>query len=295
MYLLDNLLPIPRTSGFAMEGYFVWCGSIIKVGTTYQLFASRWPESTGFPDGYRDYSEIVRAEAKCPEGPYTFQEVVIGKRDGDFWDSKMAHNPSIVRHGNTFVLYYIGSAKSSNLRTVGYATAASITGPWTRCDAPMALSRDANNPAPLVETNGNITLAYRDDHLHMGIAKANRYDTDYCTVNSDIIPHARLEDPFLYYRDGAYHIICEDNEGTLTGHVRWGVHLTSPNAVDWTTGDPLIAYDHTITWDDGETIQLERRERPQLLFDAAGNITHLVTGALYRGKSWCLIQPISSR
>ncbi|HKJ68083.1 MAG TPA: hypothetical protein VKA68_09025, partial [bacterium] len=44
--------PVPKESGFKMSGWFVWGGSPIQVGETYHLFASRWPDSTGFPQGY---------------------------------------------------------------------------------------------------------------------------------------------------------------------------------------------------------------------------------------------------
>lgn len=30
----DSLLPAPRHGGFAMDGYFLWCSSVIKVGDT---------------------------------------------------------------------------------------------------------------------------------------------------------------------------------------------------------------------------------------------------------------------
>ena len=95
--LRERLQPVNRDSGFRMPGYFVWCGSAIKVGATYHLFAARWPETTKFPEGYRQHSEIVRATAARPEGPYTFQEVVIGARAAGRWDSGMAHNPAIYR------------------------------------------------------------------------------------------------------------------------------------------------------------------------------------------------------
>jgi hypothetical protein len=41
--LKDCLLPAPKNGGFAMDGYILWCSSVIKVGDTYHMFASRWP------------------------------------------------------------------------------------------------------------------------------------------------------------------------------------------------------------------------------------------------------------
>jgi len=30
--IIDRLLPVPNDSGFRQEGYFVWCGSMIRDG-----------------------------------------------------------------------------------------------------------------------------------------------------------------------------------------------------------------------------------------------------------------------
>lgn len=94
---------IAPKSGFRMTGYHVWCGSAIEVEGCFHLFASRWPVETGFPDGYRQHSEIVRAVADAPEGPYRFDEVVIGKRAPGRWDSAMAHNPAVYRWGERLI------------------------------------------------------------------------------------------------------------------------------------------------------------------------------------------------
>lgn len=37
---------------------------------------------------------------------------------------------------------------------------------------------------------------------------------------------------------------------------------------------------------------MERRERPQLVFNDEGVVSHLYTGVLYQGKTWCVVQPI---
>ena len=132
--------PVAPGSGFAMPGWFVWCSSAIKVGNEYHLFAARWPETTTFPEGYRAHSEIVRAVAQRPEGPYVFQEVVIGARAGGQWDSGMAHNPAIYKVGDTFVLYYIGSATDSRYRQIGIATAKAGT---TASQAPSSCASPA--------------------------------------------------------------------------------------------------------------------------------------------------------
>ena len=181
----ERLQPAPAGSGFRMDGYHVWCGSAIKADGEYHLFAARWPADGKFPEGYRDHSEIVRATARQPLGPYTFQEVVIGRRDGGFWDSHMAHNPTIHKIGGTYVLFYIGSdghtpqAKSKILmRMVGYATAPSVRGPWQRC-ARAIVEGDSNNPAVYVEADGSVKLMFRDAALRVSVATAKAYAGPY--------------------------------------------------------------------------------------------------------------------
>src|SRR6476659_4872613 len=142
----SKIKPAIKDAGFKMEGYILWCPSVIKVGNTYHLFASRWPEKYGL-GGWTTYSEIVRATSNNLNGPYTFQEVVIQKREG-FWDNDRAHNPKITKMGDKYVLYYISSANET-----GYAWSKSITGPWNRIDK---VAMNFSNPAPIAMPDGSV-------------------------------------------------------------------------------------------------------------------------------------------
>lgn len=204
----NALEPVAKGTGFAMDGYFVRCGSVIKVGDAYDMFASRWPTNTKFPDGYRQHSEIVRAEASRPEGPYVLKEVVIGKRAAGKWDSAMAHNPAIYQVGGTFVLLYIGSDVGSNRRQIGLATASSVAGPWTRRDKPLdlGLAADANNPAAWFEPDGSVKLVWRTANLRVCESVAKSFEGPYTLVNSNLWPAAKLEDFFIFKKGGAFHL-----------------------------------------------------------------------------------------
>jgi len=58
---------VPKNGGFRMDGYWVWCGSVIKAEDgRYHLFASRWPRDITFHPGWMTNSEIVRAVADKP-------------------------------------------------------------------------------------------------------------------------------------------------------------------------------------------------------------------------------------
>jgi len=286
---------VPKDSGFKMEGYWIWGGSMIKVDSTYHLFASRWIKDGAFPEGYRQNSEIVRATSDTPIGPFKFEEVVIGERDSLFWDSNMAHNPTIHKIGEEYVLFYIGSDFSTYLnnsknllRRVGYASSKSVTGPWQRSDKPV-IHAESNNPAILAE-GSTIKLLYRDQKLRVFLAESDNYKGPYKIVNDNLWPDSPLEDFYLYKSGNQYHIICEDNVGGVSGHERWGVHLFSLNGIDnWKKYDPVVVYDHDILLDDNPVLKLVRRERPQLLIED-GFITHLINGVYDGNNSWC--QPV---
>lgn len=290
--------PVSESSGFKMDGYWVWGGSIIKVDSAYHMFASRWPKKEEFPTGYTNDSEIVRATSKSAEGPYEFQEIVIGERDSIYWDANMAHNPTIHKIGEHYILFYIGSDFKKQdgwppfHRTIGYATSESINGPWHRSDDPV-IAQESNNPAVYIEKNGNIKLMFRSADLRVLMATSQSYGEPFTIVNDNAWPQCKLEDFYLFKLNDQYHCICEDNVGEVSGHIRWGIHLYSDDGIrEWKEYDPLVVYDHEIKYEDGSSQHFTRRERPQLLI-TEGEITHLITG-VYNGKdSWC--QPVQLR
>ena len=296
--LRERLQPISGQSGFRMEGYWVWCGSVIKVDSVYHLFASRWPKKNKFPDDYFCESEIVRATSRSPMGPYTFSEVVIGERDSSFWDSNMAHNPTIHKIGDDYVLFYIGSdfttlrpGSRHLLRRIGYATAKRVEGPWKRCGQPL-INAESNNPSVWVESDRSVKLLYRDENLKVKIAEAPGYNGPFVLRNENVWPEARLEDFYSFKSEGKYHFICEDNEGKVTGKLRWGAHFVSENGIDnWQLASPVVAYDHSIARINGDTLHCVRRERPQL-FIQDNQITYLLNGVYDGHQSWCQPQEI---
>lgn len=83
------------------------------------MFASRWRNTLPMHPGWLLESEIVRAESETPEGPYTFQEVVTPARGAEYWDGRTTHNPHIMKCGDTYVLYYIGSTHPVPRRPAG--------------------------------------------------------------------------------------------------------------------------------------------------------------------------------
>ena len=286
---------VPRESGFKMDGYWIWGGSMIKVDSLYYLFASRWKKTGPFPEGYRLNSEIVLATSKSPLGPFVFEKVVIQKRDPSFWDSNMSHNPTIHRIGDEFVLFYIGSdfttynANSKSLmRRIGYASSKSINGPWKRSDKPL-IDSESNNPAILMD-DLKVELFYRDENLKVFLLEADNFKGPYKTKNDNLWPDSKLEDFYAFKANNQFHLICEDNIGAVSGHLRWGIHLFSEDGGKrWKKYNPVIVYNHDLLFTDNSVLRCKRRERPQLLIEN-GEITYLINGVYDGENSWC--QPV---
>lgn len=90
----STMLPAPRGGGFRMEGYWVWCGSVVQgEDGKFHMFASRWPKTLPMHPGWMTASEIVRADSDTPEGPYRFCEVALPARGAEYWDGRCTHNP----------------------------------------------------------------------------------------------------------------------------------------------------------------------------------------------------------
>lgn len=213
----ERIQSVPLENGLAMEDYWVWCGSpALGEEGRYHLFASRWPKSVCFAPNWTSNSEVVRAVADRPEGPYEFQEVVLPPRPG-YWDATMTHNPTIRRHGNDWILYYTGvrlvqpdgsdAPPQADLneddykrawlsKRIGIATAKSIAGPWTRRDAPILETRAGkwdtditSNAAPTIRPDGSAILIYKSSNgrmergpeapLKLGVAIADHWSGPY--------------------------------------------------------------------------------------------------------------------
>ncbi|MEE1945285.1 glycoside hydrolase family protein [Pedobacter sp. KR3-3] len=293
--LKDAMQPAVKNGGFKMEGYILWCPSVIKVGDTYHLFASRWPEKYGL-GGWTTYSEIVRATSKNLYGPYEFKEVVIQKRP-DFWDNDRAHNPKIVKAGDTFVLYYISSANET-----GYAYSKSITGPWTRIDK---LAMPFSNPAPLVKKDGSVYVFGRKSVDNIRIAQAYQapaFNGIYTLVNDqyNLLPDKnQLEDPTIWWAKNQYNVILSDFRGDATGTPKNGAQYASKDGINYVLVSKESIYTKTVTYDDGTEQTFRRRERPFVFVNEKEQVTAFFTACLSQAKdgsekSWIEVNPVKN-
>ncbi|WP_218061021.1 glycoside hydrolase family protein [Bacillus sp. FJAT-26390] len=315
--IAGRMLPAPRSGGFKMEGYWVWCGSVVKgEDDRFHMFASRWPMTVPMHPGWLLASEIVRAVSDTPEGPYVFQEIVLPARGAEYWDGRSTHNPHIVKHNGVYLLYYMGTTHPlpepvpgmecglgdprtivarSNKR-VGLAVSDSVFGPWRRSDAPLLPTRPGrfdsyltSNPAPCVREDGSVLLIYKArrhegndfGQMTIGVAEAEHWSGPYKVMSEDpVFPPAEfhIEDPFIWQTEEGYSLIAKDMDGTLGGEKHGGIQASSKDGLQWALSEQPQAYSRTVRWDDGTVQTMGSMERPFLLFQN-GKPTHLFAAA----------------
>ena len=215
------------TTGFQLDDYWVWDGSVVKGDDgLFHMFASRWPKNITFHPGWMLMSEVVHATADRVEGPYTFVDVVLPARGAEYWDGRATHNPTIRKHGDTYLLFYMGSTHPlenpeadvplllsdprcivarANKR-IGLATSKSPYGPWTRSDQPVLETKPGtfysfltSNPAPVINDDGSVLLIFksrryigslrnpRHSGMMLGLARAKHYSGPYEVVGDEPI------------------------------------------------------------------------------------------------------------
>lgn len=309
----SRMLPAPRNGGFRMDGYWVWCGSVVQgEDGRFHMFASRWPKTLPMHPGWMIASEIVRADSDTPEGPYQFREVVLPARGAEYWDGRCTHNPHIVKHGDKYLLYYTGSTHPfaepeppedfgledpqcivarANKR-VGLAVADSVFGPWNRPDLPILPTRPGkfdsfltSNPAPCVQADGSVLLIYKarqyEGNMHgkmtIGAVYADHFAGPYRVLSDEPVfpPQTfHIEDPFIWKTSAGYSLIAKDMEGHMCGEKYGGIYAHSADGRQWSLQEKVLAYSRTVLWDDGTLQTLGNLERPFLLFQN-GKPTHL--------------------
>lgn len=301
----ERLLPAPPGGGFRMDEWWVWCGSAIRgEDGRYHMFASRWPRALPFAAHWLTNSEVVRAVAEKPEGPYRFEEVVLAPRGGRFWDGRTTHNPTIHRAGDTWLLYYIGTTYSGETpapgrpmkpgtpmqlearanQRIGLATAKSVHGPWTRLDRPILEPRPGKwdalmttNPAPCVLADGGVLLVYKatrdqKDLLRMGVARAKHWRGPYQRAKDGELfhfanPDDHVEDAYVWRTARGFELIMKDMRGGISGERGGGIHAVSADGLEWKVSQPALAWRRTLAFQDGSRRTFARVERPQLLIE----------------------------
>jgi hypothetical protein len=298
--LKEALLPVPESAVFKMEGYYLWDPSVIKVGDTYHLFCSRWPEKDGMI-GWKQ-SHVIRATSKSLFGPYQFQQVVLHPSNHP-WATQAIHNPKITKVGNKFLLYHLGVPQWKT----GFALADSIQGPWTPVPNPVI---PTNNPALLIRPDGT---AYAVGKYKPRIFRDGKWDANmqafeaadvmgpYKLIQDTLnrLPNNfELEDPTIWWANNQYNVICTDWEAKVTGVNKSVLFYTSKDGINYTLYSqiPVWSQKEPVPVQNGKELIFAGIERPQVFLNEKGELIALLVSVKYAsdGPTSIVIRPVKN-
>jgi hypothetical protein len=293
------LQPVPAAAKFSDPDFYVWCGTMVRGDDRRcHLFYSRWPRKLGH-NAWVTHSEVAHAVGDTPLGPFTHQDVALPARGEEFWDGLCTHNPTVLRFGGKFYIYYMGNTGDRaptkglnwvhrNNQRIGVAVADSPDGPWQRCDKPVIAPTpgfyDAlccSNPSVAARPGGGYLMVYKavgdkgqppfgGPVLH-AVATSDSPTGPFQKHPHPIfvkegVPFA-AEDPFIWSDGQQYWAIVKDNAGHFTGAGKSTALWQSLDGFDWKLAPhPLVATTE-ITWEGGQKQKLNSLERPQLFFE----------------------------
>jgi hypothetical protein len=270
--------PSALGSGYREPDAWIWCGSVIYAPEeqSYFMFASRWSRSKPFSAWASD-SEIVLAASERPEGPYRFVQTLLPQRGSPWWDGAATHNPLILQVGETYVLYYTGTACADEAdeparrweriwdsQRIGVAWAPSLRGPWQRLDHPVLEPAPASwdrvitaNPAVTVRPDGKMLMVYKSvrapyrDRMRplpfqLGVCLADDFRGPYRRLSPEPLfsqyGALDVEDPCIWHEQGHFHMLAKDMDGVCCGQPGAGFYAVSPDGADWMIPERKPAY-----------------------------------------------------
>ena len=277
--LADNT---SRVHLFADPGFYHWGGTPVKgEDGLYHLFYDRWPR--GNPRGMFGWlyiSQIARATANKPEGPYEFREVALsgpGDSPPGRWDAVNRHNaygtrlPDPATGKIRYFLYFIANRGGKSMedewlvhvgnQRIGVAISDHPSGPWETHPRPVIepdgpLQHYVVNPGVTRLPDGRFLMVLKGrgskadgtwGPMRHGWALAERPEGPFRIQPTLLFPDSvSAEDPCVWVQDGRVFAAVKDWNGKLSGvapGVSWVyADLRPDGALEWKIPSrPLIS------------------------------------------------------
>ena len=291
--------PVPASAKFEDPGYIVWCGTVVRdnQGKCHLLY-SRWPRKLGHY-AWVTHSEVAHAVADNLLGPYKFVDVALPARGKEYWDGLCTHNPTVMKFGGKYYLYYMGNTGDGkamptlnwshrNNQRIGVAVADSPSGPWLRSDTPLIAPtpgfHDAlclANPSVTQRPDGGFLMVYKavGDNgkkpfggpvVHV-VATSDSPTGPFKKQPNPVFTSKNssfaAEDPYIWHDADRYRAIVKDFGGNFT-HAGTSLALfESSDGLSWKPATHPLVSTLNLKWADGKSQKLMKLERPQLLLE----------------------------
>ena len=291
--------PVPLSAKFEDPGYIVWCGTMVRdeQGKCH-LFYSRWPRALGHY-AWVTHSEIAHAVADHPLGPYKFVGVALPERGADKWDGLCTHNPTVMKFGDRYYLYYMGNTGDRkkvnglnwthrNKQRIGVAVADSPNGPWSRSDKPLIDTTPKfhdglcnNNPSVTQRPEGGYLMVYKaigdkgkapfgGPVVHV-VATSDSPTGPFKKHPNPVFTKAgdpfAAEDPYIWRGSDRYWAIVKDFNGGFTNKGTSLALFESANGINWKASTNPLVSTLNLAWENGKSTKLLKLERPQIYLE----------------------------
>ena len=287
----------------------------------WHLFAAEFVNHCGLGQ-WSPNSRVIRASSQKLSGPYTFvQEVlkpfhhnptVMRAHDGTYLLFVIGRDvePNFV--SNCTQTHVADPAPGNRESNISLFHSKTLDAPsWSSAGVVLAghdgLAWDADTTNPsAIDVNGSVYLMYRgcaekcSRGEYIGLAVAPTWNCgegaacsyERTTLRAPLWSSPTVEDPFIY-RDarGGWHALLHNlgNNGgfgcdAVSGKgCDVGGHAFSQDGLAWTYS-PHVAFNTTVQWEDGSVEVLNRRERPQFVFDTDGVTPLMLTNGAQAGN-----------
>lgn len=325
--------PAVRGTGYNQTGAgtSTWGSKIVqdpKNTKLFHLFLAEFTDGCGL-DYWSPYSRVIHAESSSgPAGPFSFSNQVVGSFAHN---PTVVYSPA----DELYLLYYIGCPFSPPAICTGPSFSCGpgndINGEsgisvqsspdlitWTAHgqifsgqNNNVSWDADVTNPSPFPlyspqQKTSEILLVYRgcpdncDGSELINLATGPTFKGPYTKIESQPIFQNPNEDPFVWQdKRGNFHMLLHSLEpdGGFGSGPKVGRHaFASKFEGPWTFNNQTLAYNTTVDYTDGTTINFYRRERPQLFFSDDGEMTplYLTNGVqeVNSPQSYSVIQPL---
>ena len=225
-------------AGIAVEepGYTVWGSSpIMDEQGQVHLFVARWPAELKVDPGWRSLSEIAHYVGPSPEGPFRFSDIALTGTGKETWDKYGAHNPTIHKLGDKYVLLYIANNNPETPphpanQHIGMALSSSLNGPWEKVNGNGLIlsppvdsscwnygaSNGVNNPALLCHPDSGFYLYFKSEGGMMGLARSGKIEGPYDQEPGPVASNEQaIEDGYAFIHKDRICLLTTDNHGIL--------------------------------------------------------------------------------
>jgi hypothetical protein len=260
------------------QKYSYWDGKIIKsVDGKYHMFASRWDQSMGHWTGWPQ-SVAVHAISDNVLGPY----VDMGVAYTD--NNSRGHNVTAFQFNDGSYGLLIGQTRPASIYT-----SSSLNGLWIlkgvinhNYDHTKTLEPGANTLI-LPLKDGNFLEVGRHGYLFKSVNKniLNMEIQSYTSAFPNNVPGLETtqpyaEDPVLWFSGSKYHMVVNWPDSRVAHHL-----MSDDGINNWK--DMGIAYDPRIAfirYTDGTVNKWNKLERPGIVMDENGHVSHFTFAAL---------------